>query len=389
MTGNRIACAVAAIIAFVALVSTNTAAALGLLLLVICVPIASMIVGRIQLAHTYLAFSLKDSCVAGDDLGLKISIRRPRMLKSRVELLFEIENPLLGVLMEQPVSLSPTTGYIERYTLPLNTDCPGALRVKLVSARAHDVLGFFELSIPGTTFKKTCTVYPRISDIDLHIGLTGARDDSNAAFNLDCPGHDRSEIFELRDFQQGDSAKDVHWKLSARTRDLVVRVPSRPAGHTVALLCGIHSVKADRPEAQIGVAAQMGLLASVSLGLLRAGTGHTLVYATEGGLRALPIESAEDFQGAFDELLCSPLQREVLQDAESFTAFKSEHGIEKTIVVTDLVNDEMLEKLGDPGQISVLHVDNSLQTGADSASVFRLMHISVDDLPERIKVLEL
>ena len=389
MTGNRIACAVAAIIAFVALVSTNSAAALGLLLLVVCVPVASMVVGRIQLARTRLAFSLKGSCVAGDDLGLKIAISRPRMLKSRVELLFEIENPLLGALMEQPVSLSPTTGKVERYTLPLYTGCPGALRIQLVSARAHDVLGFFELSIPGATFKKTCTVYPRTSDIELHVGLTGARDDSNAAFDLDCPGHDRSEVFELRDFQQGDSAKDVHWKLSARTRDLVVRVPSRPAGHTVALLCGIHSVKADRPEAQTSVAAQMGLLASVSLGLLRAGTGHTLIYATGGGPRALLIEGAEDFQNAFDELLCSPLQHKVLQDAESFTAFKSEYGIEKTIVVTDLVNDEMLEKLGDPGQISVLHVDNSLQTGADSLSAFRLMHVSVDDLPERIKVLEL
>lgn len=389
MTSNRIACAVAAVIALSVLVSTNSAAALGLLLLVICVPIASMIVGRIQLKRTSLEFSLPGSCVAGSDLEFKIAIRRPRMLKSRVELLFEIENLMLGTCAEQPVSLSPTTGKIERYVLPLYTGCPGVLHVKLASARAHDVLGFFELSIPGASFKTSCTVYPRVSDIDLHVNPTGARDDSNAAFDLNCPGNDRSEVFEVRDFQQGDSAKDVHWKLSARMRDLVVRVPSRPAGHTVALLCGVHTVKASEPETLTGIAAQMSLLASVSLGLLRAGTGHTLIYATPDGLRALPVENGDDFQSAFDELLCSPLQHEVLQGADSFTTFKREHGIEKTIVITDLVNDEMLEKLDGPDQISVLHVGDNLKTGADDASVFRLMHISVDDLPEHIKVLEL
>ncbi len=389
MTGNRIVCAVAAIIAALALVSTNSAPALCLLLLLIFTPAMSTAVGRFQLTRTRLAFALKDSCVAGDELKLRISIARPRMLKSRIELQFEIENPMLNVRAQQTVTLSPTTGAIERYALPLYTGCPGTLRIRLVSARAHDVLGFFELGIPDVAFKTDCTVYPRISEIDLHVSPAGARSDTNATFDLNSPGPDRTEVFEIRPFEPGDAAKDVHWKLSARTRDLVVRVGSKPAGRTVALLCGIHPIKADESERLDEVAAQMSLLASVSMGLIHAGTSHLLVHSTPDGLRGLTVENAADFQAAFEELLCSPLQHEAVQDTEVFRTFKREHEIEKTIVVTDLVNDEMLEKLGDPGQISVLHVSRELPTGADAASAFRLTHVSVDDLPECVSVLEL
>ena len=36
-------------------------------------------------------------------------------------------------------------------------------------------------------------------------------------------GYDPSELFDVREFQNGDRLQSVHWKLSARTDELMVK----------------------------------------------------------------------------------------------------------------------------------------------------------------------
>jgi len=48
-----------------------------------------------------------------------------------------------------------------------------------------------------------------------------------------------SEIHEFREYRPGDSMRDVHWKLSAKTGDLIVREPQEPERGTVLISCDI------------------------------------------------------------------------------------------------------------------------------------------------------
>ena len=42
------------------------------------------------------------------------------------------------------------------------------------------------------------------------------------------PGDDPSEIFGVREFRAGDKMQSIHWKLSAKSDDLLVRENSQP-----------------------------------------------------------------------------------------------------------------------------------------------------------------
>ena len=42
------------------------------------------------------------------------------------------------------------------------------------------------------------------------------------------PGNDSSEIFDVREFRDGDKIQSIHWKLSAKMQELVVREDSQP-----------------------------------------------------------------------------------------------------------------------------------------------------------------
>ncbi len=389
MRSNRIICAIAAVAALSVLVATNRPEAVGFLALVVCVPIASVLIGHARTAKTRLSFELRPSCVVGEKLSLQITLERPRLLKSRVELVFIAENLLLGTCDEVPVSLSPAAGSPERYELDLRTDSPGMVRLRLMGARARDVLGLAENSIPGAAFTGSYTVYPGLCDLTLHLRRVGARDDSGAAFDLNRAGNDRSEVFEIRDYRQGDSLKDVHWKLSARHQELMVRVPSRPSDFDLALVCGAHPANEGDAEGTRVLAAQLSLVASVSLELLRAGLAHPVVRSSASGIQAFRVEDPQSYYEMLDALLSIPLQERILADAAEYQAFCLEHGISKTIVVTDRADDEMFGKLGDASALSVVHVTPHELTGvADEVSCL-LLHVAADDVPDRIKSLEL
>lgn len=389
MKSTRITCAVALALAIAVLVATNAPEAFGLLVLVACVPIASVALGRLQTRSTRVTFALNDSCTTNETLVLRIGLEQPRLLRGRVDLLFEAENLLCGTAVELPVSLAPSAGPTEDFELALRTDCPGQVRFRLVSASVGDVLGFCDFAVPGAALNTVCTIYPPIGEIELHMHLSSGQASESAQFDLSRPGSDRSEVFETRAFAQGDSLKDVHWKLSARTRELQIRVPSDPSDHSIALVCGAHAIDIDDHAQARVLAAQFGLLSSVSLGLLRAGEPHIVVRPVGRSLEAIVVETLDDFYSMLDTLLCSPLQDEVVADSALFADLVREHHVTKTVVVTDRVNDEMFAKLGQNTQMSVLHVTSEHATGADGGTTGTLLRVFAADVPDRIKALEL
>jgi len=41
-------------------------------------------------------------------------------------------------------------------------------------------------------------------------------------------GNDKSEVFDVREFREGDRMQSIHWKLSAKSEELLVREDSQP-----------------------------------------------------------------------------------------------------------------------------------------------------------------
>lgn len=48
-------------------------------------------------------------------------------------------------------------------------------------------------------------------------------------------GSDASEMFDIRDYVPGDDIRTIHWKLSGKTDELIVRQASAPSHYNIAL----------------------------------------------------------------------------------------------------------------------------------------------------------
>lgn len=99
----------------------------------------------------------------------------------------------------------------------------GCITVTAKSLKIYDLLGIFFIPI---RFRKTLktNVLPKekepsnIPDFE-NITVLGFKPKVGGGF---------SDYYELRQYQNGDSLKSIHWKLSSKIDDLIVKEPSQP-----------------------------------------------------------------------------------------------------------------------------------------------------------------
>lgn len=115
----------------------------------------------------------------------------------------------------------------------------------------------------------------------------------------DRPGTDVSEVFALRDYRPGDSLRSIHWKLSGKTDDIMVREFSLPVNASLVILIEL----SQDTEMEVGKCLETAL--SMSKSFAETGIAHILAWydSEEGRLCTKEIFSPEDYEGAFQLFL--------------------------------------------------------------------------------------
>ena len=125
--------------------------------------------------------------------------------------------------------ISVSTPAFKTRTFRYMVRCPhrGSYEVGITRLRARDAFGLFSISRKSGMKLLRVDVYPRSYDVpflELKAGDTGPELRSRAT-------EDASSPSDVRKWQEGDVLKKVHWKLTMRRRELMVRTfeeSSRP-----------------------------------------------------------------------------------------------------------------------------------------------------------------
>ncbi len=109
--------------------------------------------------------------------------------------------------------------------LPLDARHVGIYQAGLKALSVSDIFGLFRFRVPLKSNASFLTVLPRPFDIEkpgMNLG-----DDGSAALARTQEDYNAPE--DVRAYQQGDAMKRIHWKLSSRKRELLVRRFETPA----------------------------------------------------------------------------------------------------------------------------------------------------------------
>ena len=388
MVLNWIIYAIALIGAVFTFFATNNATTLALVAAIALSPLAGIVASLFASRHTKLSLDVQPSCTVGQDLSLEITIQRPLPLRGRMELVLEGHNLLSGTIRRIPISLAPSVAHHEVYLFPLNTQLCGHVVLSIASIHVTDVMGFAKFAVKCPAVTKSYTVYPQINDLSVRTERVSFTNYSGTTYDRHHKGQDRTEVFEMRDFRKGDSLKSVHWKLSARFDELLVREPSRPAEHNIVLLFDAHAFRLEDQQQVNVLNAALSVLASVSLALVRQGIEHTVAESDGYALRSLFVDNRIQFNEMVDNLMDIPLATSETADATPFRIDGSTPHDTKVVLITNLNDNALPAKLRRMVDLTVIRVASTDAMTIDESGGYPLINLPADAVAET-KVLEI
>ena len=390
MIANKITYIVSVALLLVTFVFTANAAALAAAAALIAMPVITVVACRSSVALLKLGFELPRSCVVNAPIVLRITLNRPLMFRGRMELSFSVYNQLTGTRTVYPVSLAPATGRPALFELELDSAVCGAHTIVLDTARLVDEMGFTSLALEDVDFHGSFTVYPQILDIQVDPHQSASASLEGTSYDPHRSGQDASEVFDLRSYHEGDAVKSIHWKLSTRFDDMLVREASRPQDHAIAILFGAFARDFEHLSRSEVLSAVLSFTASISLALMRQGYHHVVVAVPGGSLVAYPVEDRRGFDRMLDALTAMPLGPAYSASVERYANLVAAKGISKTVLVTVGIDERLCIDMGRLTDLSVLHVSDSVESySIEHGANYTITHCPVSGDSGRIKSLEL
>ncbi len=231
----------------------------------------------------------------------------------------------------------------------------GVVRVEFLELHIFDYLRLFRRKQKVDKVSE-CVIMPKLHEMQLVITEACRNFDSDSdEFDKNKPGDDPSEIFQLREYRQGDKMSRVHWKMTARLDTMMIKELSRPVSNSVGIYLDLRFRNID--EAQ----AVFELCYSLSMSMLAQECQHRIYWCKASdpiSFEELVIRNAEDIIEGMSKLLTHGRKNEIL----GWDAFRSAHpqlAVHRMIAITCMdPEQDMTEFLAPDHMIkSVLTID--------------------------------
>ena len=170
-----------------------------------------------------------------------------------------------------------------RCQLRIASDCCGTLELCVEKAAVWDYLGILRFPVKSGQ-KESFSVFPPFSPLPVDIGaaIPGPAGESDE-FDRQKGGDDPSEIFRIRPYQPGDRLQHIHWKMTARADELMVKEFSLPVCCQTAVFLDLKG-EGEELRNWKNADAYLETALSLSFRLLEEGRRHYVVwYEKEAG----------------------------------------------------------------------------------------------------------
>lgn len=263
------------------------------LFVVLLVPVLSLLLSLPQMLKTQVSLVAPSQAEEGEKLNLLLRVQSVSWLplpEVRVRLLLQTRGDT-GQGVQFDLRRVPREGG----SVQVHAEQAGLLCAELKKFGVCDYLGLFRLPRRRTAYAQTA-VLPTPVQPDPMPDLTIFR----TVQLVQLPQGSFSEDHDHRPYRDGDNVRSVHWKLSQKTDDLIVREPVAPA----RLRCHVLLDPAGNlPELQ----SELGQLRWLCSWLAERRLAHTVLWMGEGGLTAREIREEADVVPMLAEACASPL----------------------------------------------------------------------------------
>lgn len=227
----------------------------------------------------------------------------------------------------------------------LYSECAGNLTVSLESIRIYDYFKIFSLKKKSNKEIKVAVLpnYYELPEFNANKNALIVESDS---YHPTKKGDDPSEVFEIREYREGDRPQRIHWKLSRKVDQLMIKEFSYPLNSSILLFVNLCIPKGEYKLYYMDAILECAL--SLSYTLVMKQQVHYICWTDEksGMCTRIRITQEEDLFEAVNDLLhANPYQNTF----DMFSSYLSQYPHEQyadTYFITGVISDLWTSSIG-------------------------------------------
>ncbi len=188
----------------------------------------------------------------------------------------------------------------ERFTFAVPAEHSGMLEVECLGLRVRDLLQLFAQALPDFP-RQEVVVLPATVRLSLTLSQENLGESREEGRLRNRRGTDLSEPFDLRPYQPGDDIRGIHWKLSGRLQELILREPGDLAHFDVAVLPDLGRLREGDTVSDEALEAALSYGEALGLALLRQHISFCLLLPSARGISVQEVRDIREFR---QQLLC-------------------------------------------------------------------------------------
>lgn len=253
------------------------------------------------------------------------------------------ENPFSGDKGKLKIRFSVDTGRKRDRRIPVVMNHCGNVAITVEKVRIYDYLNIFAWTIGKNFETQDVLVLPPTKE--MYLGkdkwYNETSEDSDR-FSVYKKGDDPSEIFDIRDYVDGDKIQRIHWKLSSKTGGLMVKEGSLPLTKEIHIFIDL-CVKGVREERNHNINLLVQGIYSIAMFMIEKGIPQSYIWydKNNGVIQEYSVEQEEQLYWMFQELFKSSITTKENELLEAYVDWGKGKLLESAIYLTVADHDSL------------------------------------------------
>lgn len=306
-------------------VFSDSYSALVIVMMTIGLPLVAILINQLTARKLGLKISLSEISQKNAGISATLSVKKRSIFPLMwVECTLQCKNTFTDEVSSAKImfSVAGKKACVVPFALK-STHC-GALEFTVARCRVYDIFGLFFTKPRNKALTETLvlpdTFAPRISVVP-----NLSKDVEADEYSPDKPGTDVSETFAIREYRPGDNLKQIHWKLTGKFDNLMVREPGLPVSHSFLVLLETSRMPGTKPDPNA-----FGVLGEIMVSVCQALSDNEIDYEiawqdhSDNAFFINRVSGMDELSGYIGKMLHA-CEREGEQNA--FLAFSESQGI--------------------------------------------------------------
>ncbi len=372
--------------------------ALVLLVIMIALPIIMFAATLITKHMIRVDFALRDKVVSKNtSFPVQICITNRSIFPvGKAEAHIRYYNVFNNQITEFELYMPIQPRNTQRVTFQLSSKFCGVVKVHTSYIHIYDPLRIFKFKI-AKNIGTQIAVMPDARDISGIISYTDRVNEESSVFSENSPGNDPSEVFDLRDYIAGDKLNRIHWKLSSKKDDFIVKDYSLPVDIPCSIFLDLKCYEDSEYTLPV-FDTLVETMVSLSQFLIENERLHSLVYfnAKRRQFVERPISDASSLGDAVRELILSINDNLFCEPPDVYFSENPDISVSSFTFVTSLTQDTSMidyinESVDADIKNAVVIIKNSSELGTleNGCSSVNIIPVLIGRISSSIKDIEI